>query len=79
MTPAPEQKARGLEELAARCEAMGDLTCPMCGEPGFDIPGFYYSHIEGGCEVVKAMNSCMPRDNAAIAAALRTKKDHPHE
>lgn len=57
--------------LAKRVETLGcDLTCPLCGEDGFDVPGISM-HWFRWCEVEKAIGTS--RDNAEAAAALRAR------
>jgi hypothetical protein len=66
--------------LAERIEQAPDLTCPLCGETGFDAPGIS-QHWFRWCEVERAINDgSIPKNNAEVAAALRariseTKKD----
>ena len=56
--------------LAARCEQMGYITCPMCGEDDFDILGFSL-HISRWCEVEKAIGES--QNNTEVAASLRAR------
>ena len=64
MTPAT------LHHLAERVEGLPDITCPLCGETGFDVPGFIFSH-DNWCEVRKACIARMANRNEEVAAALR--------
>jgi hypothetical protein len=70
-------KPGALEEMAAladRVEALGDITCPLCGEEGFDIPGYLYTHRNGrNCDVEAACHFVMANRNSEIAAALRAR------
>lgn len=65
-----EEVAETFLALAERCEAAGDLTCPLCGEGDFDIPGIS-NHWFKWCEVESAIGTA--RDNAEVAAALRAR------
>jgi hypothetical protein len=61
-----------LIEAVAR---MGDITCPLCGETGFDIPGYLYSHRNGRyCAVEAACHKVMAQNNSEVAAALTERK-----
>ena len=61
-----------LLELADRVEALGDIICPLCGETGFDIAGYLYSHRNGkNCLVEVACHSVMGNRDSETAAALR--------
>lgn len=61
-----------IETIANRVETLGDITCPLCGETGFDIPGYLYSHRNGrNCEVEAACHGILPQNNAEVAQAVR--------
>jgi len=99
MTLTPEQKARGLEELAARCEAATGADRELDVEiaialgwhqrrvtrlglngrtPGSDL--WFPPHAPWGHKGYRNPPAFSgSRKRAAIAAALRTKKDHPDE
>ena len=54
--------------LAERVEAAGDLTCPLCGDEGFDVPGISM-HWFKWCEVNTIVG--FAHSNSDVAAALR--------
>jgi hypothetical protein len=59
-----------LNALADRVEALADLTCPLCGENGFDAPGIS-QHWSRWCEVERVIGSS--HNNSDVAAALRAR------
>jgi hypothetical protein len=65
----------GVEDLLAladRVEALGDITCPLCGETDFDVAGFVFSH-QGWCEVQATAIAIGANRNSEIAAAIRAR------
>lgn len=59
-----------LMALADKVAALGDITCPLCGETGFDVPGFVFSH-DNWCEVRNACIISAASRNSEVAAAMR--------
>lgn len=59
-----------LLKLAERIEALDEIECPLCGDGGFDAPGFGV-HVFNRCVVSGAIG--VAETNADVAAALRAR------